>query len=73
LHRLERDTEEWGRTVPLVIGQCFNRVRPIHLEFVEPNKRYADMIVPEGGLNEMGVYVIVQKIRSALGRDAHRV
>ncbi|MBN1219974.1 MAG: uridine kinase [Anaerolineae bacterium] len=73
LRRLKRDIEERGRTVLLVIEQYFNSVRPMHLEFVEPSKRYADLIVPEGGLNEMGVDVIVQKMRSVLGREAHRV
>ena len=66
LRRLKRDIEERGRTVQSVVEQYFNSVRLMHLEFVEPSKRYADLIVPEGGLNEMGVDVIVQKLLSVL-------
>ena len=73
LRRLRRDIEERGRTIQLVIEQYFNSVRPMHLKFVEPSKRYADLIVPEGGLNEVGVDVIVQRMHSVLGREIHRL
>jgi len=73
LRRLKRDIEERGRTVSLVVDQYFDSVRPMHIEFVEPSKRYADLIVPEGGMNEMGVDVIVQKMRSVLDRQTQRV
>ena len=66
LRRMRRDIEERGRTVQSVMEQYLATVRPMHLEFVEPSKRYADLIIPEGGFNEIGVGVIVQKIRSML-------
>jgi uridine kinase len=71
--RLKRDIEERGRTVQSVIEQYFNSVRPMHMEFVEPSKRYADLIIPEGGLNEMGVDVIVQKMRAVLESETRWV
>ena len=55
IRRLQRDISERGRTVESVIGQYYRTVRPMHHEFVEPSKRHADMIVPEGG--QMGVSV----------------
>ena len=66
LRRLERDIEKRGRAVQSVVEQYLTTVRPMHLEFVEPSKRYADLIIPEGGLNKIGVDVIVQKIHSML-------
>lgn len=68
LRRLKRDIEVRGRTVQSVMEQYCSTVRPMHLEFVEPSKRYADLIIPEGGFNENGVDIIVQKIRSMLSR-----
>ncbi len=64
--RLQRDIEERGRTVQSVIDQYFATVRPMHLEFVEPSKRYADLIIPEG-YNPRAVATIVELIRSRLG------
>ena len=64
--RLERDIEERGRTVENVITQYFSTVRPMHLEFVEPSKRYADLIIPEGH-NPAAVATVVELIRSRLG------
>jgi len=55
IRRLQRDISERGRTVESVIGQYYRTVRPMHHEFVEPSKRYADIIIPEGG--QMGVSV----------------
>ncbi|MDP9144949.1 MAG: uridine kinase [Actinomycetota bacterium] len=66
--RLERDIDERGRTVGSVIDQYFSSVRPMHLEFVEPSKRYADLIIPEG-FNPRAVAMVVELIRSRLGRD----
>lgn len=63
--RLERDIEERGRTVNSVIGQYFETVRPMHLEFVENSKRYADLIIP-AGYNPRAVATVVELIRSRL-------
>jgi uridine kinase len=64
--RLERDITERGRSVDSVIGQYFATVRPMHLEFVEPSRRYADLIIPEG-FNQAAVATVVELIRSRLG------
>lgn len=63
--RLERDIKERGRSVDSVIGQYFSTVRPMHLEFVEPSKRYADLIMPEG-YNPRAVATVIELIRSRL-------
>lgn len=64
IRRLRRDVRERGRTVESVIDQYMATVRPMHMEFVEPSKRYADVIIPEGGYNEVGIDLVIQKIRS---------
>lgn len=66
IRRLVRDIHERGRTVESVIEQYLSTVRPMHLEFVEPSKRYADIIIPEGGYNEVGIDLIIEKIKSHL-------
>ena len=66
LRRLQRDIRERGRTVDSVIAQYLSTVRPMHMEFIEPSKRYADVIIPEGGYNEVGIDLVIQKIRSLL-------
>lgn len=66
IRRLERDIAERGRTRESVVAQYLQTVRPMHLEFVEPSKRYADVIVPEGGHNIVAVDMIVTKIRSVI-------
>jgi uridine kinase len=66
IRRLERDIRERGRTTESVIQQYTRTVRPMHLEFVEPSKRYADVIVPEGGHNLVAVDMLVTKVRSVL-------
>lgn len=63
--RLERDIAERGRSVDSVINQYFTTVRPMHLEFVEPSRRYADIIIPEG-YNPAAVATVVELIRSRL-------
>lgn len=63
--RLERDITERGRSVESVINQYFSTVRPMHLEFVEPSRRYADLIIPEG-YNPAAVATVVELIRSRL-------
>lgn len=67
LRRLQRDIEERGRTLSSVIGQYLETVRPMHLQFVEPSKRYADIIIPEG-FNESAVATLMGMIRQYLGR-----
>jgi uridine kinase len=66
IRRLERDIRDRGRTVESVIEQYMKVVRLMHLEFVEPSKRYADIIVPEGGYNRIAIDFIVTKLRSLL-------
>ena len=68
--RLRRDMEERERSPDSVLTQYMATVRPMHLEFVEPSKRYADVIIPRGGHNEVGVGVVVATIRSAIGTAA---
>ena len=64
--RLRRDMEERGRSPDSVLNQYMATVRPMHLEFVEPSKRYADVIIPRGGHNKVGVDLVVATVRSAL-------
>jgi len=66
IRRLVRDTRERGRTLDQVVAQYCSIVRLMHMEFVEPSKRYADLIVPEGGFNRVAVDLIVTKVRSIL-------
>ena len=68
IRRLQRDVRERERTVDSVVSQYMATVRPMHLEFIEPSKRYADVIIPEGGHNEVGIDLVIQKIRSLLPR-----
>ncbi len=69
IRRLTRDIEERGRSVNSVIQQYVNVVRLMHMEFVEPSKRSANIIVPEGGYNEVAVDIIVTKIKSILKEE----
>ena len=69
IRRLERDIAERGRTVESVIDQYLSTVKPMHLEFVEPSRRYADLIVPEGGYNQVAVDMLLTLIRSLAGRS----
>jgi uridine kinase len=69
IRRLDRDVHERGRTVESVISQYTTIVRPMHFQFVEPSKRYADIIIPEGGHNEVGIDLITGKIKSILTRS----
>ena len=68
IRRLERDIEERGRTTKSVVRQYLSTVRPMHLEFVEPSKRYADVIIPEGGLNEVAMEMVVARLEALLSR-----
>jgi uridine kinase len=66
IRRLERDIAERGRTAQSVIKQYQNTVRPMHLEFVEPSKRYADVIIPEGGFNAAALDMVVARVDALL-------
>lgn len=66
LRRLIRDINERGRTVDSVVNQYLEVVRPMHLQFTEPTKRYADIIVPEGGQNKVAIDILVTKIKDIL-------
>jgi uridine kinase len=66
VRRLRRDVEERGRTVSSVLDQYEHFVRPMHLQFVEPSKRYADVIVPEGGHNRVAIDLLQTKIAAIL-------
>ncbi|MEW6725122.1 MAG: uridine kinase [Bacillota bacterium] len=68
LRRLLRDIRERGRSMESVIEQYLAVVRPMHLRFVEPSKRYADIIIPEGGENRVAIDILVAKIRSVIER-----
>lgn len=66
IRRIVRDIRERGRTLESVIDQYINVVRPMHNQFVEPTKRYADIIIPEGGHNTVAIDLMVTKIKSIL-------
>jgi len=68
IRRLVRDIRDRGRTLESVVDQYQKTVRPMHLEFVEPSKRYADIIIPEGGHNEVGIDLVLQKVRSLISK-----
>jgi uridine kinase len=64
--RIRRDIEQRGRTFESIREQYYRTVRPMHLQFVEPSKRWADMILPEGGENKVGIEVVIAMVRDAL-------
>ena len=66
IRRLQRDVAERGRTMQSVIEQYLGSVKPMHLEFVEPSKRYADVIVPQGGHNSVAIDLLLTMIRSLI-------
>ena len=70
IRRLRRDIEERGRTMDSVIEQYLTTVRPMHFEFVEPTKRWADVIIPRGGQNRAGIDVVAARIRERLAEKA---
>ncbi len=73
IRRLQRDVQDRGRTVESVIKQYLDTVRPMHEQFVEPSKRFADVVIPEGGYNEVGIDLISGKIRAQLQQELSRV
>jgi uridine kinase len=66
LRRLRRDLKERGRSYDSVEKQYLDSVRPMHLEFVEPSKRYADLIIPEGAQNEVALEAVLARVRAML-------
>jgi uridine kinase len=68
IRRLQRDISERGRTVQSVIDQYLSTVKPMHLEFVEPSKRYADIIIPQGGYNAVAIEMLLTLIRGLAAR-----
>jgi uridine kinase len=68
IRRLTRDVAERGRTMDSVVDQYQSTVKPMHLEFVEPSKRYADVIVPQGGHNTVAINMLLTLIRSLANR-----
>jgi uridine kinase len=69
--RIRRDMEQRGRTFESVREQYYRTVRPMHLQFVEPSKRWADLIIPEGGNNRVALDLIIAKLENVLAAAAH--
>jgi uridine kinase len=67
--RILRDVCDRGRTMQSVIDQYTSTVKPMHEEFVEPSKRYADVIIPEGGFNSVAVGMLIENIRSFINKE----
>jgi uridine kinase len=66
IRRLMRDTRERGRTLSSVVEQYLKKVKPMFLQFVEPSKKYADIIIPQGGLNRVAIDIIITNINARL-------
>ena len=69
VRRLLRDTRERGRTVERVIEQYMETVRPMHRTFVEPTKRHADLVIPEGGMNRVAISIVVATLKHWLAQE----
>lgn len=69
LRRIKRDIEERGRTLDSVIEQYLNSVRPMHIQFIQPSKRFADVIIPNGKTNVVGIDLLLTKIKSILSEQ----
>ncbi len=69
MRRMERDIHERGRSVESVLEQYRRTVRPMHLEFVEPSKRHADVIIPRGGQNQVAIDMVLARVQSLLDLD----
>ncbi|MCL4266214.1 MAG: uridine kinase [Anaerolineae bacterium] len=66
IRRLQRDMQERGRSLDSVIAQYLETVRPMHIKFVEPSKRFADVILPNGGMNEVAIAMVVSRLQALL-------
>ncbi len=71
LRRISRDVEERGRTLESVISQYLTTVKPMHEQFVEPSKRKADIIIPEGGENKVALEMLIERVKKHLNMDKH--
>ncbi|MCB0300709.1 MAG: uridine kinase, partial [Calditrichaeota bacterium] len=69
IRRLQRDINERGRSVDSVLAQYQETVRPMYLQFIEPTKRYADIIIPRGGRNHIAIDIVKSKITQLLGES----
>jgi len=69
IRRLQRDIHDRGRSLESVVSQYMDTVRPMHLKFVEPSKRYSDVIIPNGGLNRVAMEMVVSRLRDLLPRS----
>lgn len=69
IRRIIRDVNERGRTIESVINQYTNTVKPMHEQFVEPYKKYADIIIPRGGMNDIAIDMLVHRIKAILSED----
>jgi len=70
--RILRDVSERGRSMESVIAQYTSTVKPMHEEFVEPSKKYADVIIPEGGFNSVAVTMLIESIKSMINSDSDK-
>jgi uridine kinase len=66
IRRITRDIRERGRTLESVIGQYLSTVKPAHEQFIEPTKKFADLIIPEGGYNKVAIDIMVAKVKSII-------
>lgn len=66
IRRMDRDVRERGRSIESIVDQYMTSVRPMHLQFVEPSKRYADIIIPEGGHNRVALDTLIARVRALL-------
>lgn len=71
IRRILRDIKDRGRTLDSVVKQYMTTVRPAHMQFVEPTKRYADIIIPEGGYNKVAIDIIVTKVNDIVNRKVN--
>ena len=69
LRRIMRDVKKRGRSLDSVVQQYLTTVKPMHEQFVEPSKRYADLIVPEGGKNAVALDMIIQRVKSHMEQE----
>lgn len=72
IRRITRDIKERGRTLDSVIQQYLKTVRPAHMQFIEPSKRYADIIIPEGGYNKVAIDLMVTKVKSIISEKIEK-
>ncbi len=73
IRRIKRDMQERGRSLDSVINQYLATVKPMYHQFIEPTKRYADIIVPEGGQNQVAIDLLATKVRDILVKRGHQV